>query len=367
MLGFTPGQKGRAGEIVQNVSEQGQAVELKVILTSCRSAALPWQIVICLRAEIHIREADDNAIPLVDGTCYFQEKNMMEETYEKRTRTLVLGGGGVAGISWELGILTGLYEAGVDLRDADLLIGTSAGSSVGAQIASGTPLDQLFAAQLIPVEQSKERMVAFDAAQLMEAWRQAYAKAGSDSKALRAAIGAYALATPTISEADRRAIIASRLPLQTWPQQRLLIVTVDAETGEEYVIDRQSGVDLVDAVAASCAVPGVWPPVTIAGHRYIDGGMRSLANVDLAQGSERVVILNPMGNNASMPGADMASEAAVLEREGSSVLIIASDAASLAAIGANPLDPATRSPSALAGRNQGRELATAVAAFWSRN
>ncbi|EFH84453.1 patatin-like phospholipase family protein [Ktedonobacter racemifer] len=292
---------------------------------------------------------------------------MMEETYEKRTRTLVLGGGGVAGISWELGILTGLYEAGVDLRDADLLIGTSAGSSVGAQIASGTPLDELFAAQLIPVEQSKERMVAFDAAQLMEAWRQAYAKAGSDSKALRAAIGAYALATPTISEADRRAIIASRLPLQTWPQQRLLIVTVDAETGEEYVIDRQSGVDLVDAVAASCAVPGVWPPVTIAGHRYIDGGMRSLANVDLAQGSERVVILNPMGNNASMPGADMASEAAVLEREGSRVLIISSDAASLAAIGANPLDPATRSPSALAGRNQGRELATTVAAFWSRD
>ena len=285
---------------------------------------------------------------------------------ETRTRALVLGGGGVAGVAWELGILTGLHDAGVDVRGADVIIGTSAGSVVGAQIASGTDLENLFASQLTPVEQSKERMVAFDLAQMMEAFSQAIAGAGPDSKAIRARIGAYALAAPTIPEAERRIVIEARLPVQTWPQQRLLIVAVDTETGEEYVMDRESGVSLVDAVAASCAVPGIWPPVSIAGRRYMDGGVRSGTNADLARGYERIVILNPLGANANLFGAGPASEAAALEQEGSRVLVIASDAASAAAIGLNPLDPATRQPSALAGRTQGRELAAPVAALWSR-
>jgi NTE family protein len=284
---------------------------------------------------------------------------------ETRTRALVLGGGGVAGIAWELGILIGLHVAGVDVRGADVIIGTSAGSVVGAQIASGTDLENLFASQLTPVEQSKERMVAFDLAQMMEAFSQAVAGAGPDSKAIRARIGAYALAVPTISEAERRVIIEARLPVHTWPKPRLLIVAVDTETGEEYIMDRESGVSLVDAVAASCAVPGIWPPVSIAGRRYMDGGVRSGTNADLARGYDRIVILNPLGANANSFGAGTASEAAALEQEGSQVLVIAADAASATAIGLNPLDPATRQPSALAGRTQGHELAASVAALWS--
>ncbi len=164
---------------------------------------------------------------------------------------------------------------------------------------------------------------------------------------------------------ERRVIIEARLPVHTWSQRRLLIVAVDTETGEEYIIDRESGVSLVDAVAASCAVPGIWPPVTIAGRRYMDGGVRSATNADLARGSDRVLILNPLGANANYFGAGTASEAAALEREGSQVLVIAPDAASATAIGLNPLDPATREPSALAGRTQGCELAVSVAALWS--
>ena len=283
---------------------------------------------------------------------------------ETHTRALVLGGGGVAGVAWELGILLGLYEQGVDVREADVLIGTSAGSVVGAQITSGTDLERLFAAQLTPVEQTKERMVAFDAAQMMEVFRQAVAEVGADSKALRARIGAYALAARTISEAERRDIIQARLPVQNWPQRPLLIVAVETETGEEYIIDRASGVSLVDAVAASCAVPGIWPPVTIAGRRYMDGGVRSATNADLVRGFERIVILNPLGEAANYLGAGTASEAAALQREGSQVRVIEPNAASAAAIGLNPLDPATREPSALAGRAQGRELAKSVAALW---
>ncbi len=284
---------------------------------------------------------------------------------ETRTRALVLGGGGVAGIAWELGILLGLHDTGVDVRGTDVIIGTSAGSAVGAQIAPGTDLESLFASQLAAVAQSKERMVAFDPVQMMEAFSQAVAGAGPDSKAMRARIGAYALAAPTISEAERRVTIEARLPVHTWPRRRLLIVAVDTETGEEYILDRESGVSLVDAVAASCAVPGIWPPVTIAGRRYMDGGVRSATNADLARGYDRVLILNPLGANANYLGAGIDEEAAALEREGSQVLVIAPDAASATAIGLNPLDPATREPSALAGRTQGRELAAPVAALWS--
>ena len=285
---------------------------------------------------------------------------------ETRTRALVLGGGGVAGVAWELGILTGLHDAGVDVRGADVIIGTSAGSVVGAQISSGTDLESLFASQLTPVEQSKERRVAFDPVQMMEAFSQAIAGAGPDLKAMRARIGAYALAVPTVSEAERRTIIETRLPVPTWPRTRLLIVAVDTETGEEYIMDRESGVSLVDAVAASCAVPGIWPPVTLAGRRYMDGGVRSATNADLARGYDRILILNPLGANADYFGTGTASEAAALEQEGSQVLVIAPDAASSTAIGLNPLDPATREPSALAGRTQGPELAAPVAALWSQ-
>jgi NTE family protein len=164
---------------------------------------------------------------------------------------------------------------------------------VAAQIASGTDLESLFASQLRPLEQSQERRVAFDPVQMMEAFRQAVAGAGPDLKAMRARIGAYALATPTISEGERRVSIEARHPIQTWSQRRLLIVAVDTETGEEYVMDRESGVSLVDAVAASCAVPGIRPPATIAGRRYMDSGMRSATNADLARGSGLIVILNP--------------------------------------------------------------------------
>src|SRR5205807_9150348 len=126
---------------------------------------------------------------------------------ETRTRAAVLGGGGVAGIAWELGILIGWCDTGVDVRGADVIIGTSAGSVVGAQIASGTDLESLFTSQLIPVEQSKERRVAFDPVQMIEALSQAVAEAGPDLKAIRARVGAYALAAPTVSEAERHAII----------------------------------------------------------------------------------------------------------------------------------------------------------------
>src|SRR5206468_7208827 len=98
--------------------------------------------------------------------------------------------------------------------------------------------------------------------------------------------------TPT--EAQRRAAIESRLPRPEWPDRPLVVTAVDTGSGEFTTFTRPSGVELVAAVGASCAVPGVYPPVRVHGRRYVDGGMRSPANADLARGYDRVVVLAPV-------------------------------------------------------------------------
>jgi NTE family protein len=168
-----------------------------------------------------------------------------------------------------------------------------------------------------------------------------------------------AIHASTVSEAERRQVIASRLPISEWPERDLRITAVDAESGEFVVFDRDSGVSLVDAVGASCAVPGVWPPVTIDGRRYIDGGMRSPANADLAAEYERVVVLAPVVRGGGpMPGA--AGQVAGLRR----AALVPPDADSIRAIGRNVLDPARRAAAARAGRAQAEEALTAVAEVW---
>ena len=269
-------------------------------------------------------------------------------------QALVLGGGGVAGIAWITGLLTGLAVAGQDVTGADVIIGTSAGATVAAQVGSDLSLDELFARQTQPALQSREIPIELDLDKLAADWAEAMAGVTSAEEMLRRA-GAYALAADTVPEAKRRAVIESRLPSRAWPTRRVQLVAVDAETGQPYVFDSQSGAELVDAVAASCAVPGIWPPVTIGGRRYIDGGVRSSDNADLAQGSERIVIISPLGYDSPIPSPQpLRQVVGQLRDQGSEVIVMAPDQASAAAIGANPLDPATRVPAAEAGRAQGR-------------
>jgi NTE family protein len=269
-------------------------------------------------------------------------------------RALVLGGGGVAGIAWMTGLLAGLADAGQDVTEADLLVGTSAGSVVAAQVGSGLSLDALFARQTEPALQAREIPVELDMQKFAAEFGALLTGVTSAQDAQRR-MGAYALAAKTVPEAERLAAVGSRLPSPEWPSRRLLLVAVDAETGETRVFDRQSGVDLVDAVAASCAVPGIWPPVTIGGRRYVDGGVRSSDNADLAAGHARIVVISPLGLDPPFP-SPMPLQTVVeqLRSEGSAVTVITPDEASVAAIGTNPLDPATRIPAAQAGRAQGR-------------
>ena len=266
---------------------------------------------------------------------------------------LVLGGGGVAGIAWMTGLLAGLADAGDDLTGADVLIGTSAGATVAAQVGSGLALDELFARQAEPARQSAEIAADIDLAKFAEEIAAYLAGAASPADTLRR-IGTYALEAQTVPESARRAVIESRLPSQDWPAREVRLVAVDAETGEMRIFDARSGVLLVDAVAASCAVPGIWPPVTIDGRRYVDGGIRSSDNADLAAGAERITIVSPLGYDSQLPSAlPLRDVVAALREAGSAVTVVTPDAASVAAMGANPLDPATRTPTALAGRAQG--------------
>lgn len=274
-------------------------------------------------------------------------------------RALVLGGGGVTGIAWETGLLAGLLDAGIDLTDADVVIGTSAGSVVGAQVRSGVPLDELFAVQLsdatgeIPARMGFSTLARFVMA---AAWP-------GDIRRGRARLGRAAMRARTVPEAERRAVIEERLPVREWPERPLLITAVDAESGERTVFDRASGVPLPDAVAASCAVPMVWPPITIDSHRYVDGGVASVANADLARGCDRVVVLAPV-DFAMRRSQRIAAQLAALGPQVRSI-VVTPDAAARKAIGSNTLDPAHRAASARAGRAQAEWAAPAVARAWS--
>ncbi|MWA04039.1 patatin-like phospholipase family protein [Actinomadura sp. LD22] len=275
-------------------------------------------------------------------------------------RALVLGGGGVAGIAWLTGLLLGLAEEGVDVTGADLLVGTSAGSAVAAQVASGLPLKELYARQADPALQNRELVPAgVSVSTVMEIWMQLAVEHRDDPVAGRQALGARALAAETVTEAERRAVIEERLPSHDWPARELLVTAVNALTGELRVLDRDSGVGLVDAIAASCAVPMIWPPVTIGGVRYMDGGVHSANNLALAAGYERVLLAAPMDD----PSLDR--EIGAVRAEGGAVEVIRADEASTAAFGADPLDPSTRTPSAEAGLAQGRAAAAGIAAFWN--
>ncbi|WP_433461651.1 patatin-like phospholipase family protein [Spirillospora sp. CA-128828] len=275
-------------------------------------------------------------------------------------RALVLGGGGVAGIAWLTGFIAGLAAEGTDVTGADLMVGTSAGSVVAAQIGSGLPIGDLFERQADPALQNRELVPSGSVtiADFMEIW-QRLAEADDDPAAIRRGLGARALAADTLSEPERRTVIEGRLPVHEWPSWKLLVTAVNALTGDLRVFDRDSGVPLVDAIAASCALPMIWPPTTIGGVRYVDGGIRSMNNLDLAAGHERLLVISPMDD----PG--LAADIAVVEGKGGRVEVVRPDDASRTAAGTDPLSPATRTPSANAGLAQGRAAAGRIGAFWS--
>jgi NTE family protein len=297
---------------------------------------------------------------------------------------LVLGGGGAAGNAWLIGIIAGLAEAGLDMTEAaDLVIGTSAGATAAAQVRSGIPPAELLASVLSPsvqpIGQNRKPSPSLPMATVFERMR-AISAAATSAADLGRAMGAFGLECDSVlgpaAVGQRRSMIAGRLSRPEWPDRPMIVAAVNAHTGELAAFDRDSGVDLVDAVTASTAMPGIAPTHSINGVRYINGGVRSAENADLAAGYANVVVLSPFGGWAQTPlpegqfeglhrppGADLGSEVEGLRKQGSRVEVITPDAGSRAAMGTNQMDLATRIPAARAGFVQGMLEATRLSSL----
>lgn len=277
-------------------------------------------------------------------------------------RALVLGGGGITGIAWMLGLLKGLHDEGVDLTAADLVVGTSAGSVVGAQLTSGLPVEELYAAQLAPADQ--EIGAKLSRLVLLRLLPPLVVPGAAQVK--RARIGRMALKAHPPGDDRRVEVIRSRIGIGEWPDRRLKVTAVDAESGRLQVWERGGDADLVHAVASSCAVPLVWPPVTVGQgsirRHYVDGGIRSTANVDLAGPCERLVVLAPLPKSLSKRSS---IESQVARTGAEHHAVVSPDAQALADIGKNVLDPAKRADAARAGLRQAADVVDDVRRAWA--
>ncbi|WNM23629.1 patatin-like phospholipase family protein [Demequina capsici] len=293
------------------------------------------------------------------------------------TRALVLGGGGSLGNAWEIGVVAGLYAGGVDVRAADLIVGTSAGATAAAQITSEAP-DVLLAQAL--AEQYPQRPAAppAGAGGRSDAPRVNYVQltgdiitGSADPVDMRRRLGAASLAAEGALDPDaiaaRLAQVASRLPSQEWPAQRVVLTAVDAVTGEEVLYDRESGVSLADAVTASTSMGFGGPAHAIDGRRLLDGGYRANENADLAAGHDRVLVLSPFGGRSRHPeewGTRLAAHIENLRAQGSDVRSIFPDDDSQEVFAGNMMNLAQRPAAARAGFEQGQVLADQIVAFW---
>jgi NTE family protein len=290
-------------------------------------------------------------------------------------RALVLGGGGSTGNAWLVGVIAGLFDGGLDATAADLIIGTSAGSTAAAQITGESP-SRLLADILTsappkstgPVGSGGVRVRSGSTADQMERTKGIIDAAAGPAD-MRRRMGAAAIELASASDGSRqtqwRATVAARLPDEHWPKQTVRITAVDAETGEGVVFDRDSGVDLADAVAASCSSG---PAYRIGDHSYIDGGYRTNAeNADLATGYARVLVLSPFGGRTRTPfdwGLHLATQVEELRAGGSRVETIFPSADSEHMFGANAMNPSLRPPAAQVGYDQGTALAEQLSEFW---
>jgi len=295
------------------------------------------------------------------------------------TKALVLSGGGAVGIAWEIGVAAGLARGGLDLREADFITGTSAGSAVGARLALRRDLDAQVAlyreAARRPASSSRssnalqmpsdERM-----AELMKVIVDAMSQ-DSPPEARRAAIGRFALESRTPPEETFLAVFAD-LKGEAFPAH-FACPAVDAVSGALVVWDADSGAELDRAVASSCAVPGLFAPITIKGRRYIDGGFRSGTNADLAKGHRRVLIVSLLSGARTtgaidprmLPAVQLEGEVEILRSGGAEVMVLEADDAGARAMGANLMNPSIAPIAIEEGIRQGEAEARRLAEFWN--
>src|SRR5271166_289706 len=281
-----------------------------------------------------------------------------------QTRALVLGGGGPVGIAWEAGILAGLAERGVDFSQADFICGTSAGSFVGARLALGHTPATVVAPYLTGEAPASTDPQPNLTKLMLKMITSTFGNRPPETT--RAELGAWALKAHTITEEQFLARFASTDA--PWPQRNFVCTAVDTADGKFVVWDRESGIGLARAVASSCSVPGIYPPITFEGRRYMDGGMRTATNADVAKGHGVVVVL---ALALAVPAfiarplqARLEKELQTLRDSGSRVELITPDSNCKRAFGFNLMDARKRPAVAKAGLQQGREEAARLRTRW---
>jgi NTE family protein len=278
--------------------------------------------------------------------------------------TVVFGGGGVWGIGWLSGLVAGLARAGVDLSRADRFIGTSAGSVLAAQLAVGWSPAALYERQVDPAKQTPELVP--DPSKLSAIMALATQPGLSRAERLHAMCD-LARSVETVSPKARRDTMVARLGRGdnvAWPA-KLVLTAVDRDSEELVKLDAASGLGVIDGMAASCAIPGLWPPVAANGRFYLDGGIwQTPDNAHLAEGARAALVISPMAGVPGL-GEGLVGEVADLEAKGVKVAVITADQAALATMGPDPLDPTTRGPAAEAGLRQGGEAAAGVAVLFA--
>ncbi|WP_083913538.1 patatin-like phospholipase family protein [Nocardia concava] len=268
---------------------------------------------------------------------------------------LVLGGGGAVGLSWMAGVVIGLREAGVDLTLAERIVGTSAGAVVGAAIAAEVDLSLLL--RRPSADNPDAPPINFDPNAFGEIMG-ILATPGLDANEARRRAGARALEmTAGVDPADHIARIGGFVGHTDWPRRDLRITACSVTTGELQVWTPDGKATLPEALAASTSVPGVFPPIPIDGTHYIDGGMRSPINADLAAGAERILIIEPLAHLFPHSPSDR-------DLGGAATTFIVPDAGAIAAYGPDLFNTAALQPAYEAGFRQGKEAAAAVREIW---
>jgi NTE family protein len=295
------------------------------------------------------------------------------------THALVLGGGGPVGIGWEAGLLVGLADNGVDVKKADAVVGTSAGSVVGFTVASGGDLTAAPMSFVAGVNQSMSASppsAALDAQQQLDQFVAALGEAAMNPEMadrILTEMGRKALAAKTISEAQWLEMF-STFAAAEWPAgfSCTALSTID---GSFRVWNKTAGVDPQLAIASSCAVPGVFPPVTIGDARWMDGGGRDILNADVAAGHAVVLavscVLLEMPPEFSTPAFDalLAVAGAQLDslRAGGArveTIVPGQEMLEVSGAGTNLLDFTRAGDAYEAGLRQGKVEAARLTGFW---
>lgn len=288
------------------------------------------------------------------------------------SKALVLSGGGSVGIAWQTGLACGLKRKGVDLSEASFILGTSAGSAVGAQLALGRDLEEQVERYQSAASRSDDPPSGTSTADRMGTFMTLMIETAElDPDERRSRIGKFALEADALGE-DQFVAMFRYLKGEPWPA-RYACTAVDAESGEFKVWDEAAGVELDRAVASSCCVPGLFSPITINGRRYMDGGMRSGTNADLAVGHEVVLVVSLLTANR-LGGGDprmarlfqtMENESKILTDAGARVEVLGPDASASSVMGMNLMDPSIGPKAAMEGLRQGEDLADQVRSYWA--